>query len=541
MGTGRVAFAALLGVACGSSRGGVGGDRAAPADIASALERAQTIDDLRADVATMCGARCACMVDDPTRCGFVCSGDARAKAKAAAPGARVAALVAACGASHLGLSADDAPWASEDWLVAYEAGEYLGDQFRRADGHGQQIIGDAMAGMSLTLAPPVAAAGLYTLPAAKNTQSIGRPRRAVLVDAKGAVSARGMPTAILGPNGAQLSFVEADEPIGPGTKMALDEGKMGKKEEDQPPHGTIEFKPDETDPAVARAEAIEALRAAGMNLQVQSFPAGGGSVAPAGPDDDLILADAATPASAIVKAIGEHDGGALLGVDGGGHVAAMKAVFFGINGFVEYTHGPALSIVVGTDAIVVQGARRQERGRAKPGDLSALAEDLAHARANGLGDRADVDVMVKDGTTYADLIGALDAAVGAGLDTIAVEVWTPPPPPAGPTIFPGHVDAEGDLDTEQIRRTIVQHRAELNACDQQAFAARPQTTDGVLLAEFTILADGTVRASSAKAADTDLASCVATLIRGFTFPKPGSEVAVHYTFTLRAPDPDWKP
>src|SRR5439155_6962635 len=99
----------------------------------------------------------------------------------------------------------------------------------------------------------------------------------------------------------------------------------------------------------------------------------------------------------------------------------------------------------------------------------------------------------------------------------------------------------GDLDKAIIRRNIRRNIQKITYCYEKQLVAKPGLA-GTVTVQFTIAPAGTVSASAGAGVDTDVAHCVADVIKAIEFPKPpgGAAIQVTYPFTFRseaAPEP----
>jgi hypothetical protein len=96
-----------------------------------------------------------------------------------------------------------------------------------------------------------------------------------------------------------------------------------------------------------------------------------------------------------------------------------------------------------------------------------------------------------------------------------------------PTVGPG-------LDPAIVRRYIKRNIQKITYCYEKVLLAKYGLA-GTLTVEFTIGASGVVAAASASGVDTEVADCVARVIRGIEFPKPtgGASLDVTYPLTFR--------
>ncbi|MDB4959100.1 MAG: putative signal peptide protein [Myxococcales bacterium] len=111
---------------------------------------------------------------------------------------------------------------------------------------------------------------------------------------------------------------------------------------------------------------------------------------------------------------------------------------------------------------------------------------------------------------------------------------------AVPSISVGQPMASGDLDQSMIRRYIKRHINKISYCYEKQLLARP-TLAGSVSVSFMIAPGGFVEESTATGFDTDVASCIAAVIKQIEFPKAenGGRVLVHYPLTFRPAGSSW--
>ena len=93
----------------------------------------------------------------------------------------------------------------------------------------------------------------------------------------------------------------------------------------------------------------------------------------------------------------------------------------------------------------------------------------------------------------------------------------------------------GGLDKEIIRRYIKRNSSKLQYCFEKQLLAKAGI-QGDIQAQFVIMPDGSVKSSTAKGFDSEVASCVGEVIGAIEFPKPsdGGAVQVNYPLTFHA-------
>jgi hypothetical protein len=96
----------------------------------------------------------------------------------------------------------------------------------------------------------------------------------------------------------------------------------------------------------------------------------------------------------------------------------------------------------------------------------------------------------------------------------------------------------GDLDKAIIRRYIKRNIQKIKYCYEKHLLADP-TLEGTVSTTFTITGGGTVSSVSAGGVSSDVAECIAAVIKAIEFPKPtnGSPLDVAYPFTFKPSGP----
>ncbi|MCE9577412.1 MAG: AgmX/PglI C-terminal domain-containing protein [Deltaproteobacteria bacterium] len=363
-----------------------------------------------------------------------------------------------------------------------------------------------------------------------------------------------------------------DESGGTGTAMALDEGKMGKKDSDRVP-GQYRMKgPDED--ALSRTQAIEEARktgilgrtapAAGPPLDPRARGVMGDGAAPTSLDGALlpgdggdvaatlspiIVADRDAPARALVDLIRAHDGQATLAVSPDGARAYAFAIGFGITAS-DAGGAPATDVELVVTLTGDRAAMTAQRGAVMiaegyawqgagtPAELTAAYGKSRDALA--LAGRRDLRLWFDDKATVGQVVLAMDALVAGGATSITIgdPAW-PRLPPLSPTaavpqVRIGMPTSVGDLDKAVIRRYIKRNLAKISYCYEKELVIHP-ALEGTVSAQFFITPSGSVGTSNASGVDGSVASCIADVIKGIEFPKPkgGGGVQVNYPFTLR--------
>ena len=154
----------------------------------------------------------------------------------------------------------------------------------------------------------------------------------------------------------------------------------------------------------------------------------------------------------------------------------------------------------------------------------------AFASLTGTG---DISSGFDDTNIYGGLLGTDDPGWGIGTGSGGTWGSIGGKKPKGPKVSIGQPNAKGDLDKAVIRRYIKRNIQKFAYCYEKELLAKPGLK-GTVDSEFTIEADGTVSSAKASGVDTEVANCVAQVIKAIEFPKPkgGGVVAVKYPFTF---------
>ncbi|HUQ05121.1 MAG TPA: AgmX/PglI C-terminal domain-containing protein [Kofleriaceae bacterium] len=580
-------------------------------------------------VSEVCGKGCECLANaakaddgDTAKhlyaCPSLCTADARAKALAAPPGQRFATLTGACTPEAIGLTADAAKKVGDDWVAAFVSGQYLADAYDGANADDRKAYDAAFAKFSVPLAPTAGMAGV-ALAGATKTEWVGRTRTFVAIDAKGAIATGTMHQARFTPTGAmyipadlkafadvsaldkQLNSdkaalaappppepepeAEADEEDvgGTGTAMALEEGKMGKKDSDRA-EGQYKMKNNPIDEQLAREQAIEQARSAGI-LGDAALKQGGafatltgtGDITAGfddrdvygaflGTDDDsfaglapqysvvgvtstpirdqvVVIADKDAPAMTLLGVMSVVPEGTVLAVEQRGALAALPFVFtqggFGFARLPDRDGTPVdLRISVGDGVYTISASVSDDITEVKAGDDAALVAAIKKVLDEPLfADRRDVKLLVQSDTKVAHVVTVLDAALGAGARSARMESgggWGPighgsgtigqgngygPGVHDAPSVSIGQPAAVGDLDKAIIRRYIKRNIPKITYCYEKQLLVKPKL-EGTVTAQFFISPSGAVASSNASGVDVEVASCVAAVIKSIEFPKP---------------------
>ena len=333
-----------------------------------------------------------------------------------------------------------------------------------------------------------------------------------------------------------------EESAGTGTAMALDEGKMGKK-----------------DRHAERGPLLSALSSPRKPELDDGSPwrlaTVGGEIIEDGrltPARAVIVPLARTPATKVIEAIGylngpiavAHAGGVrLLRID---FMPSRDATGFGPNGEASWGTIGTGELPRWFEARVSAKGLVIEAVPDVPLEVSSLdpkliSETLGKARAQrGIADdTAPVDVLVDadvGAQRLVDVLVAFDAAGvrAIGLGNAATAEDMKRRGKRMPMVRIGQPNAQGDLDKAMIRKVVKDSLDAIQHCYDVALQKTP-TLAGTVMVQFFISPDGKVKASSASGVDPTLAKCVADAVKTFVFPKPrgGGGVQVNYPFTFR--------
>jgi len=361
-----------------------------------------------------------------------------------------------------------------------------------------------------------------------------------------------------------------DESGGTGTAMALEEGKMGRKDSDRA-EGQYKMKHNDADAQLARAQAIEQARSAGIlgstalvDGRAESYGFGAGRKMPLddprlpqrqsdivtqvrddGPlprAEALLLPAAHARATALIALLGQVPG--LIAVSYQGSVRGLR-LGAAVEGEVAWVPDwpPRIAGAVGADTVeleAVPDVAIKVPWPAGGGDVAALKKAFDAARAaRGISDREDADVLVGPDTDVQRLVGVLTAMDLAGARVLAMGKVPAADELAKrgkrvPIAQAGQPNSVGDLDKAIIRRTIRAHLPEIEARYTKAPAAPPGPA-GKVSTQFFIAPNGQVASAAGSGVSAEVADCVAAVIKGLEFPKPGGGggVQVNYPFVFR--------
>ena len=343
-----------------------------------------------------------------------------------------------------------------------------------------------------------------------------------------------------------------DESGGTGTAMALEEGKMGKKDSDRSA-GAYQMKKVEDDPM------LMGYRGPAISLQPQKpDPLGdptrlvrtAAEVMTDGKLPDQIVVIVASPrakAQKVIDAMTELE--ASLAVAHGGTVRPLRLNLMrdprreGEWGTIGTGYFTWLEARVSNKGITIEAPPAEAieiawaNGAIDGAELAAALDKARKSReASAI---APVDILVDadvDAQRLVDVAVALDVAgvrmIGFGNAPNADEAARRGK--RNPTVRVAQPVAKGDLDKSEIRRVVREAHPKLVACYTAALAKDPKIS-GTIMTEFFISPKGTVTSADASGVDAELSKCIAGVVKTLVFPKPsgGGGVQVTYPFTLR--------
>jgi hypothetical protein len=104
----------------------------------------------------------------------------------------------------------------------------------------------------------------------------------------------------------------------------------------------------------------------------------------------------------------------------------------------------------------------------------------------------------------------------------------------GPVMRDSLEQRNGHIDRDAVAKVINEHLHEVSACYEKALLSNPGL-NGKLAFEWVIGPSGTVKVKSGSLKDATVASCIATRIKSWPFPRPrGGAVMVSYPFFFQA-------
>jgi hypothetical protein len=332
-----------------------------------------------------------------------------------------------------------------------------------------------------------------------------------------------------------------DESGGTGTAMALDEGKMGKKDSDRaegqykmkrtvdepmPPHpapigerGPLRPSPPSSDGNPTRLADV-----AGQVMLDGKL----------GPQHLAILATPRTNAQRLALVLGET-GGALV-VSAGGAVRPLRIDFTRIRDRVDPTDR-WIEVRASKQGFAVEAVPDVASAVADATQLGAAIEKARAVRK--LPPNAPVDLLVDqdaDAQRLVDLLVALDGAgvrlVGIGAAPFDGSDEAKRRGHRNPTIAIGQPVVQGGLDKAKVRAVVRDARPKLFACFTTALAQQPELT-GVVVTQFYVNPKGKVATVDASGVDPAVAKCIAGVLKALAFPAVKGGAQINYPFLLR--------
>ncbi len=341
-----------------------------------------------------------------------------------------------------------------------------------------------------------------------------------------------------------------EESGGTGTAMALDEGKMGKKD------GANKAKMAHS--AARRTGAFASL--VGSNKSTgwgtTAPPAGtspdrvsvvGGEIVAADSlnrERAVLLASPTMKATNLIKAIGLSDG--VIAVNQHGSVRALRISFKAPRDadsvassddrerWIEVRvkrDGAAIEVVPDVPAAIAFTAGKL--------DIKALGAAITAARAKRKLDASvPVDVLVDGDVDAQELVDALVALEAAGVAEVGLGMFPPLDQLALrghriPTAHFGRPKIEGgDVPNSPLRTALASHHPALLACYTTALATTP-ALDAKPEVAFDIASSGKVSNAKVTGVDQALGSCIASVVSTLALPKlAGAKAHVTVALTL---------
>jgi hypothetical protein len=340
--------------------------------------------------------------------------------------------------------------------------------------------------------------------------------------------------------------------------------------------GQYRMKNPQDDPQLARQQAIDAARSAGIL----------GALDPGTADLDsallgfekleltatrmtaevaevLVLADATSNVAAITDLVAAFGAPFAYGVDAGAGVDALPYALAPSTG----THGPndpqpAVFIEINTGGVTSIDVKVEGKQAVKlDGAVAAITPDtIADAIRPGpmMPVAGPVALRCREETTVAQLALVLAGLGAANAREVRIEIPLPISgygfgtigtgrygtlgshtggiggvPAGAPTVRIGQPNATGDLDKAIIRRYIKRNIAKITYCYEKQLLVNDKLA-GTVSTEFFIDPTGKVATASARGVDDEVGQCIAKVIKDIEFPKPkgGGGVLVRYPFTL---------
>jgi hypothetical protein len=338
---------------------------------------------------------------------------------------------------------------------------------------------------------------------------------------------------------------DEDDSGGTGTAMALDEGKMSRKEAIEQARAAG-LRP------AAGARGARSSEATGNALARQASVVGEVTSNKLEHVPAVVIPHPTTKAAAVVKAVTELE--AMIGVKHDGEIRPLRIQFHrDANRGDVVEASDWLEVRLATSGLTIEAVPSKATTTTWAHVAAGLKTALAEARdRRKLDASTPVDVLVApevDAQQLVDVLVALDRAgektIGLGLAPTGTQLAlrgqdgargapTKQDAPAVPTVSIGNLNAQGDLDKEIIRRYVKRYLQKIRYCYEKELLVTP-TLQGTVAVQFFIKPDGKVGNASGTGVSPAVSSCVADVIKAIWFPKPkgGGGVQVNYPFSFR--------
>ena len=447
-------------------------------------------------------------------CGLACTLEAVQALKGSPPRTWMAALVAACDASHFGVEGWDNAMLSPEWFLVHKVGELAAPRVAAAGEADRAALEKAMAGFRLPLPLPAVAHRLYDLPVAPPEVSVPVATRTyVIMPAAGPLRVGATPQATLGPRGARMQAPDGQAGF-PGVEAgsfdvpALLREAVGAEAAAAPAAAA----PPGDQPAGLHGEVAKDIR---------------GDAGGQGEPVPLLLADASRPAAEVI-ALASSLPAVLLAVAAAEDPSA-RALVLELRGMKKGS-GPQAAIALA------------------PGGLAAAKT------AAGAGGET-VLLRAEEGVPWSDAVEVIAVAVARGATRVVLTSartaggrtgWGASPygqstlgqarPPIS-AITEGAIAATGgELSSDVIRRVLRSKLPAFRACYERELE-RDGALAGPVDLEFTIGADGAVGKARGSGLAT-VSDCIARQVKAMRFPRPrGGVVEVRYPLVFKPKDP----
>ena len=513
-------------------------------------------------------------------CGMACTLEAVQKLKGKDPRQWMGQLAAACEPSHFGLDKTSAELLSPEWFLLHKVGQLAAPHLKAAAGPAKARLEQAMAAFRLPLPLPALGPGVGDLPLvpAAATAPIA-PRTFVVMPAMGALRVGATPRGTLTAGGAAIAvstgagFPGAEAARGDLRALVLEAAGAPPGEEPAEaaapppdaappaadagaarPMGQYTMKRGGDDAALARRQAIENARAAGIlgaisksdqlhglgSLALIGRPPGlHGEVTRELPNDlagsgepvPLLLADIDRPAVEVIEV-----------------AVSLRRVFIAVTSAED----------PGVRALAVRLEANTHSAGRTPGDLHIRVRrggGLENSNEAG-GSQETVIIEPEGDARWGEVVMVAAAVIERGGKTIIFTTSAVGPAvlgvgsgPGGGGQLLGHgaygqgkpaltlfkvgpPETSGVLDENVIQRIVRSRAGAIRACYERELVGDPKLA-GRVDVEFSIAVDG--RVTSVKATGLGKVSdCVARQVERMKFPtvEGGGQVKVRYPFTF---------